>query len=75
MIERSRQRSAMLIGQVEVVQRLGDVEVAVSVEATGELVAVVFEVAFDLELGLEFVAIALAPLQPPAELLVPRLLA
>ena len=55
--------------QVEVVHGLGDVQVAVGVEPAREVVALVFEVTLDLELGAELVAVAHLVLQPPAELL------
>ena len=59
--------------EVEVVHRLGHVEVGVGVEALDELAALVREVALDLELGDEVEREVVSVTQPPAELLAHRL--
>ncbi len=61
----------MSFGQVEVVHRPGEVEVAVGIEAFDEPFALVMQVAFDLEFGFasEIVGEAVAALQPPPEFL------
>ena len=56
------------VGQVEVVDGLRDEQEGVGVEALGEVVALVLEIALDRELGREIVAQLLALLQPPPEL-------
>ena len=62
---------AVLLGQVEVVHRPGDVEVAVGVEPVDEGRALVAQVALDLEVGVEAENVSpRAVLQPAAELAV-----
>ena len=60
----------MLLGEVEIVHRAGDVEIGVGVEPVGEADPLVAQVAFDLEIGVEAEALRLSRvLQPAAELL------
>ena len=59
---------AVLLGEVEVVHRPGDVEVGVGVEPVGEADPLVAQVAFDLEVGVEAEALGRPVLQPAAEL-------
>jgi hypothetical protein len=58
----------VLLGEVEVVHRPGDVEVGVGVEPVGEADPLVAQIALDLEVGVEAEALGLAVLQPAAEL-------
>ena len=51
---------AMLLGEVEIVHRPGDIEVGVGVEPVDEADPLVAQIAFDLEIGVE--AEALGPL-------------
>ena len=69
------QVAAMCQRRVEVVERAGDQQVGVGVEIVAELVALVAQVAFDLELGLQR-AVAESPVaQAAAELLRHRVVA
>ncbi|MCY1391568.1 hypothetical protein D9M71_64140 [compost metagenome] len=56
-------------GRVEVVQRLGHQQVGIGVEAPGELLALVAQVAFHLEFHAVEVVVELLALQPAAEFL------
>ncbi len=67
------QHVAVFRGEVEVIHRAGDVEVAVGVKAIDERRALVAEVAFHLEVGVEREAARGALLQVAAELAVQRL--
>ena len=58
----------MLLGEVEVIHRPGDDEIGIGVEAVDEGQALVTEIAFDLEIGLETVSEVLAVLQIAPEL-------
>ena len=56
------QPSAMLFRKIEIIHRAGDIEIAVRVEPPGEAAALVAQIAFDLEIGIE--AEALGTLRP-----------
>ncbi|CAE6960098.1 conserved protein of unknown function [Ectopseudomonas oleovorans] len=64
-----RQVAILCGGRVEVVQRLGHQQVGVGVEAAGELLALVAQVALDLELDAVEVVVELLALQATAEFL------
>ena len=70
--ERSRQRSAMLGGEVEIIHRPRDVEVGVGVEPVDKRAALMAQIAFDLEIGVETVGDRVAVLQVAAEFAVQR---
>mmetsp|Transcript_6973 Transcript_6973/g.29526 ORF Transcript_6973/g.29526 Transcript_6973/m.29526 type:complete len:380 (-) Transcript_6973:1175-2314(-) len=67
--EGARQVAAMLGGRVEVVECAGDQQIGVGVEVVAELVALVAQIAFDLELDLLRGVAELAGLELAAELL------
>ena len=63
------EQPAMLLGQIEIVHRAGDVEIGVGVEAIDEADPLVAQIALHLEVGVEAEALGVARLQSPAELL------
>jgi hypothetical protein len=62
------EHAAMLLGQVEIVERPGDVEIGIGVEPVDEAQPLVAQIALDLEIGVEAEGLALAALQLAAEL-------
>jgi hypothetical protein len=64
----------MLGGEIEIVDRPGDVEIAVGVEAVDEGRALVAQIALHLEVGVEGEALGGQVLQGAAELPLQRLL-
>ena len=68
------QHVAVLGGQIEIVDRPRDVEIAVGVEAIDEGRALVAQIALDLEVGVEAEALGRQVLQVAAELALQRLL-
>ena len=63
----------MLARRVEVVKRAGDQQISVGVEIFAELVALVAQIAFHLEIGAEREGLGVAVLQVAPELLMQRL--
>ena len=70
--ERFRQRAVMIGGEIEVVHRPRQIEVAVGVEALDERRALMAQIALHLEVGIEREGRHVAVLQPAAELAVQR---
>ena len=68
------QHAALLRRQVEIIHGPGDVEIGIGVEPVDEARALMAQIAFDLEIGVEAIGDAVAVLQGAAELAVQRLL-
>ena len=66
------QHAAMLGGQIEIIHRPRDVEVAVGIKAFDEAAALVAQIALDLEIGIEPERHLTAILQSTAKLAVQR---
>ena len=58
----------MILGQIEIVHRAGDVEIAVGVEAVDEAHALMAQIALDLEIRVKAEGETVAVLQVAAEL-------
>ena len=70
--KRLRQHAAMVGGDVEIVHRARQIEIAVGIEALDERRALIAQIALDLEIGVERECRQLAILHPPAELAMQR---
>ena len=70
--ERPRQHAVMVGGDVEIVHRPRQIEIAVGVEALDKGRALVAQIALDLEIGVERECRQIAVLHPPAELAMQR---
>ena len=70
--ERLRQHAVMIGGDVEIVHRPRQIQIAVGVEALDKGRALIAQIALDLEIGVERECRQVAVLHPPAELAMQR---
>ena len=66
-LERSCQPPAEFLGQVEIVDGAGDIEVGIGIEPVSEADPLMAQIAFDLKIGIEAEGLGVTFLQAPPE--------